>query len=246
MLSIAGSLGFIVITDLYYCLSGREEHLSFTSKIIVYGFVILLTLGTLLIYLTEPLVREEGGNALLRSFFASMTAMTTVGFNTISTGDMRMPVLLVVIFLMYVGASPSGTAGGIKITTFTAMLAVLRSRLTGSKSITFLGRAIPWERLYVATSAFILYTSLIFLFSILLSYTETGADYESILFETASALGTVGLSMGLTGSLTAAGKGLLILIMFIGRVGVLTFGFALLEREQRSGIPDPREDDLAV
>lgn len=246
VLAIAGSLGFIVITDLYLRLSGRERHLSFTTKIVVVGFTVLVAAGTGLIYFTEPIVRGGDGHALLKSFFAAMSAITTVGFNSVPTGAMRAPVLLVVILLMYIGASPSGTAGGMKITTLTAMIAVLKSHLRGSKQITFLGRRIPTERLYVATSTFILYTSLIFLFSIILSYTETGALYEHVLFETASALGTVGLSSGLTGVLTTAGKVILIAVMFIGRVGVLTFGFALLARKQREGMDEPLDDDLAV
>ncbi len=248
VLAIAGSLGFIVITDLWYRLSGRTRSVSFTTKIIFYGFLVLLTLGTALMYFTEPLVHESGDDALMKSFFAAMTAMTTVGFNTISTGSLREPLLLVTIFLMYVGASPSGTAGGMKITTLTAMLAVLKSRLFGEKQVTFLRRRIPFERLYVATSTFMLYTSLVFVFSLLLTYSEPGVAYDRVLFEVASALGTVGLSTGVTGALSPVGKVLLILLMFIGRVGVLTFGFALLERRRAAGVAEDQHlvDDLAV
>jgi trk system potassium uptake protein TrkH len=247
VLAISGSLGFIVITDLWYRLSGRTKSISFTTKIVIYGFLVMLTLGTTLLYTTEPLVHATGKGALMKSFFASMTAMTTVGFNTISTGSLRVPLLLLTVFLMYVGASPSGTAGGMKITTLTAMISVLKSRLFGEKQVTFFNRRIPYERLYVATSTFILYTSLIFIFSFLISYFEPFA-YERILFEVASALGTVGLSTGITGDLGAAGKLLIIVLMFIGRVGVLTFGFALLERRRTAGRPEDRhvEDDLAV
>ena len=248
VLAIAGSLGFIVITDLWYRLSGRTRSVSFTTKIIFYGFLVLLSLGTALIYFTEPLVHDAGNDALMKSFFAAMTAMTTVGFNTISTGGLREPLLLVTIFLMYVGASPSGTAGGMKITTLTAMIAVLKSRLFGEKNVTFFHRRIPFERLYVATSTFMLYTSLVFVFSLLLTYSEPGVAYDRVLFEVASALGTVGLSTGITGDLSSVGKVLIILLMFIGRVGVLTFGFALLERRRAAGVVEDKHlvDDLAV
>lgn len=244
VLAIAGSLGFIVITDLWYRLTGKSKALSFTTKIVVFGFVILLGMGTAIIYFSSPLV-ADGGHALLKSFFQSMTAMTTVGFNTIDTGALRTPVLLLVVFLMYVGASPSGTAGGLKITTLTAVLSILKSRLLGEKHITFLNRKIPFERLYVATSTFILYTSLIFLFSFLMSFTEQDSSFENILFEVASALGTVGLSTGLTGTLTLGGKLLITLLMFIGRVGVLTFGFTLLAY-RRGETVEAQKDDLAV
>lgn len=173
-----------------------------------------------------------------------MSAMTTVGFNTVPIGDFSLPILLLLTFLMYIGASPSGTAGGMKITTLTAMLAILKSRLLGQKKITFLNRLIPFERIYVATSTFMLYTSLIFLFSFLLSYTEN-FSFDKILFEAASALGTVGLSTGITGDLSSLGKILIIMIMFIGRVGVLTFGFALL-KQKHNYLNKIKEDDLAV
>lgn len=244
VLAIAGSLGFIVITDLWYRISGKSKNISFTSKIIIYGFLVLLLGGTLITYFTEPLVFQNGGNPLMKSFFLAMTAMTTVGLNTISTSGLSLPILLLVVFLMYVGASPSGTAGGMKITTLTAMIAVLKSRMLGQKKITFLQRRIPFERLYVATSTFILYTSLIFFFSFLMTFSEK-ATFETILFEVASALGTVGLSAGITGDLSEIGKVIIILLMFIGRVGVLTFGFALLARKNNR-TQEHVTDDLAV
>lgn len=243
ILAIAGSLGFIVITDLWYRISRKSDGLSFTTKIITYGFVFLLLVGTALVYFLEPSVQGTRAQ-LAQSFFQAMTAMTTVGFNTIPTGGLSLPILLFVIFLMYIGASPSGTAGGLKITTLTAMLSILKSRLFGQKKITFLNRTIPFERLYVASSTFILYTSLIFLFTFLLAFTED-FGFQEILFEVASSLGTVGLSTGITSELSEAGKILIIILMFIGRVGVLTFGFALLERKV-SDDEAAIEDDLAV
>ena len=244
ILAISGSLGFIVITDLWYRISGKSKEISFTTKIIIYGFLFLLILGTLLIYSSESLSILGSSNTLMTSFFQAMSAMTTVGFNTIAIGEFSLPILLLITFLMYIGASPSGTAGGMKITTLTAMLAILKSRLFGQTKITFLNRLIPFERIYVATSTFMLYTSLIFLFSFLLSYFEK-FSFESILFEVASALGTVGLSTGITGDLSNIGKILIIILMFIGRVGVLTFGFALLQQKNK-GIKKIKLDDLAV
>lgn len=244
VLAIAGSLGFILITDLWYRISGRSSQLTFTSKIVLYGFCILLIGGTSMFYFTEPLVHSGNNSSLMSSFFLAMTSMTTVGFNTIPTGSLALPLLLLVIFLMYIGASPSGTAGGMKITTLTAVISILKSRLFGQRSVTFLNRKIPFERLYVATSTFTLYTSLIFFFTFLLSFTET-FPFEEILFEVASALGTVGLSTGITGDLSSAGKVFIVILMFIGRVGVLTFGFALLARKNEDR-REVHEDDLAV
>lgn len=244
VLAISGSLGFIVITDMWYRIRGKSKEISFTTKIIIYGFLFLLFLGTFLIYTTESSPIIGSNSPLMTSFFQAMSAMTTVGFNTIPIGELSLPILLLITFLMYIGASPSGTAGGMKITTLTAMLSILKSRLFGQKKITFLNRLIPFERIYVATSTFMLYTSLIFLFSFLLSYVET-FSFESILFEVASALGTVGLSTGITGDLSNIGKILIIILMFIGRVGVLTFGFALLQQKENNS-KKIRTDDLAV
>lgn len=243
-LAIAGSLGFIVITDLWYRITGKSKEISFTTKIILYGFIFLLVIGTFIIYTTENATIISHESPIMISFFQTMSAMTTVGFNTIPIGDFSLSILLLITFLMYIGASPSGSAGGMKITTLTAMLSVLKSRLLGQKKITFLNRLIPFERIYVATSTFMLYTSLIFLFSFLLSYTEA-FSFEKILFEVASALGTVGLSTGITAELSNLGKLFIIILMFIGRVGVLTFGFALLKQKRRN-LNKIKEDDLAV
>ncbi|MDO6759169.1 potassium transporter TrkG [Tamlana sp. 2_MG-2023] len=244
ILSVAGSIGFIVITDIWYRITGRTKETTFTTKIIVYGFLILLFLGTMLIYTSESTSLLGTNHTILTSFFQAMSAMTTVGFNTIHIGNFSLPILLFVIFLMYIGASPSGTAGGMKITTLTAMIAIVKSRLLAQKKITFLNRIIPFERIYVATSTFILYTSLIFLFSFLLAYTDD-FTFIQILFEVASALGTVGLSTGITADLSVLGKAMIIILMFIGRVGVLTFGFALLRQKQKESLKI-RHDDLAV
>lgn len=245
VLAICGSLGFIVVTDLWGRLTKKTKSITFTSKIIVYGFLCLLSIGTILVYVYEPIVQPLNlQDKLLASFFQAMTAMTTVGFNTISTGNLSLPMLLLVTFLMFIGASPSGTAGGLKITTFTAILSIIKSRLRGDKNITFLNRSIPFERLYVATSTFIFYTTLIFLATFLLTFSES-STFQNLLFEVASSLGTVGLSTGITGDLSNFGKIIIILLMFIGRVGVLTFGFALLARKNKAD-ENTLEDDLAV
>lgn len=244
ILAISGSLGFIVITDLWNRITGKSKKITFTTKMIFYSFIILLSVGTIIIYFSEPATHLNGERSLLTSFFQTMTAMTTVGFNTIDTGALSKPIIMLLIFLMYLGASPSGTAGGMKITTLIAMISILWSRLTGKKKIHFMKRKIPFERLYVATSTFILYTSLVFFMTFLLCFIEQHS-LDKILFEVASALGTVGLSTGITGDLSELGKIIITLIMFIGRVGVLTFGFALLSRKIQED-QDLIEDDLAV
>lgn len=243
-LSLLGSLGFIVFTDIWYRLSRKSKAITFTTKVIVLVLLVLLLLGTLIFYINETRTMASPGKRLLISFFQTMTALTTVGFNTIPIGDLPLSLLLVVILLMFVGASPSGTGGGLKSTTLTAILAIMWCRFRGFKRVTFLGRTIPFARLYIATSSFIFYSGMIFFITLLLSFTENFSLIQ-ILFETASALGTVGLSMGITADLTVWGKLLLIVTMFVGRVGVLTFGLSILAK-RKGDEPHKKIEDLAV
>lgn len=244
VLAICGSLGFIVVTDLWNRISGKTKHITFTTKIIFGVIITLLTLGTIMIYFFEPSVNQLGDYKLMASFFQSMTALTTVGFNTVPIGRFSLSVMLIIVFLMYVGASPSGTGGGLKSTTLTALIAIMWSRIRNNRQVTFLGKVIPVERLSAATSIFILYASVIFISTFLLTLSED-FPLDQILFETTSAIGTVGLSTGITGSLSAFGKVVIILVMFAGRLGLLTFGLAILARkEQLKPIND--EGDLAI
>jgi trk system potassium uptake protein TrkH len=244
VLSICGSLGFIVVTDFWNKLSGKTKAITFTTKIILGVTTLLIGLGTLMIYFFEPTVIHLAEDKLMISFFQSMTALTTVGFNTVPIGNFSLSILLLVIFLMYVGASPSGTGGGMKSTTLTALIAIMWSRIRNNKQVTFLGKSIPLERLYVATSVFMLYASVLFLSTFLLAMTEDFPLHQ-ILFETTSAIGTVGLSTGITGALSEWGKVVIIIVMFVGRLGVLTFGLAILAR--RNEIKTKADEaDLAV
>ncbi|CAN0590292.1 unnamed protein product, partial [Ectocarpus sp. 12 AP-2014] len=246
LLAISGSMGFIVVTDLYLFLKNRKHQLSFTTKIIFYGFLLLLTLGTVLLYFTEPtLFSLSAKERFMAAFFQSMSAMTTVGFNTVDFSAFSPAILLIIIFLMYVGASPSGTAGGIKITTLSAILAIMKSGLQGKKTVTFMHRKIPSERLKIAISTFIFYTLLLVLGTLLVCYTNN-FKFENILFEVASALGTVGLSTGITGDLDNFGKIILSILMFIGRLGVLTFGLALWYKKSKNKYNVVSEEDLAI
>ena len=246
MLAICGSMGFIVVTDIFLWIKNKSHQLSFTTKIIFYGFIILLVMGTVLLYFTEPSLSIINENErLMASFFQAMSAMTTVGFNTVDIGLFSQAILMVTIFLMYVGASPSGTAGGIKITTLTAVLAIMKSGLQGKKTVTFMHRKIPVERLQIAISTFIFYTLLLVLGTLLVCYTNN-FKFENILFEVASALGTVGLSTGITGDLDNFGKIILSILMFIGRLGVLTFGLALWYKKSKNKYNVVSEEDLAI
>jgi len=229
-LSICGSLGFIVVTDFWNRLTRKSKEITYTTKTIFGVMLLLLISGTLILYFCEPSIRDVE-DRLMAAFFQTMTALTTVGFNTVPIGSFSTGILMVIIFLMNVGASPSGTGGGMKSTTFTAIIAIIWNRLRNNLRVTFFGKTIPIERLYVATSVFILYSSVIFFSSLFLSVTEN-FPLDQILFEVSSALGTVGLSTGITGGLSSIGKLIVIFVMFIGRLGILTFGLAILAKRE--------------
>ena len=243
-LSYLGAMGFIVCVDFWRMLRGKIREMTLTSKIILWTTFWLSAGGTALIFLTEPSIRRMPvDERLLAAFFQAMTAMTTVGFNTIPTGGLAKASVLLVVLLMVIGASPSGTGGGIKSTTFSAVLGVMRSAMHGEKEVRFWGRPIPLERIWMACASLGFYLSALLIGTYLLELTER-APFEKIIFEAASALGTVGLSMGITGELTHLGKIIVAALMFCGRVGPLTFGAALFCR--RGGGPEEKDAGWGV
>jgi len=244
-LAYAGAIGFIVVLDLARRVRRRSAEITLTSRIILWSTLWLSVAGTVLILFTEPSIAELPlSDRLLAASFQAMTAITTVGFNTIPISGLARPTLLFVTLLMVIGASPSGTGGGLKSTTFTAILGAMRTALRGGGDVRFWGRIVPPDRVLTAVASLGFYCAALFAGTWLLELTES-FEPDRILFEAASALGTVGLSTGITADLTAAGKCIVIALMFCGRLGPLTFGIALF----RSGRPQPpgaRTEDLAV
>jgi len=240
ILSIVGAMGFLIVWDIWRSLTTRSFSLSFTSKVIIRITAAFLAVGTAIIFVAEPgIAGLPPGERLLAAFFQTMTATTTVGFNTHPIGTLAPAILVLLYFLMAIGASPSGTGGGLKTTTFAAMLGLVRSMLRRRPEITFFVRPIAPARLHVAMASAAYFVMMLTPAVFVLCLLETGADFEAILFEAISAVGTVGLSMGVTGSLTDLGKITIILLMVAGRVGILTFGIALASRDEKT---DVRED----
>lgn len=231
-LSYLGAIGFIVMVDIWHSLTGQRRHLHFASKVIVEITIWFSVLGTALFFILEPSIQSfPQWEKLLASFFQVMTAGTTVGFNTIPISSLSASVIMLLYFLMIFGASPSGTGGGLKSTTLAALWGLMRSTLKGRDKVRYQKREISPERLQMATASFVFYMGVLFIAMIFLLATEAGG-FEAILFEAISALGTVGLSMGITGDLTNIGKLIIILLMFMGRVGILTFGIAVSMRDE--------------
>lgn len=237
-LSICGAVGFIVWVDLWENLTNRRQRLRFTSRVILLVTFWFLVVGTAILFLVEPaLAHLPADERLLAAFFQTMTASTTVGFDTVPVGGMVSSSIVLLYFLMFFGASPAGTGGGLKSTTFSALWGIVRSTLKGRERVTMWSREIPLERLRIATASLIYYSAIAAVGIFLLCLTEP-ANFEALLFEALSALGTVGLSMGVTAGLTHLGKLTIIALMAIGRVGVITFGLAISLR-------DPTAEELA-
>jgi trk system potassium uptake protein TrkH len=243
-LSYLGAIGFIVMVDVWHLLTGKSRYLHFASKVILEITFWFSLVGTILFFVMEPSIQAlPNWERLLASFFQVMTAGTTVGFNTIPIGALSASIIMFLYMLMIFGASPSGTGGGLKSTTLAALIGLMRSVLKGRDKIRYQKREISSDRLQLATAAFTFYMGVLFLAMILLLLTEEAA-LEIIVFEAISALGTVGLSMGLTGDLTNLGKLIIIVLMFMGRVGILTFGIAVSTHDETR--EEEKDNDLVL
>jgi trk system potassium uptake protein TrkH len=244
ILSYLGAVGFIVFVDGWRRLIGKTDRLILTSRIILVTTAWLSIGATFLFFVAEPSIQSlPPYERLIAACFQVMASITTVGFNTLSIGQLSHASLLLIILLMVIGASPAGTGGGLKTTTFTALFGVIRSSILGRKHVTFWNKEIPEERVRVAIASLGFYAGALILGCYLLALTES-VPFEGLLFEAASALGTVGLSTGITGDLTPIGKLIIIGLMFIGRLSPLVFGIALFFP---SGSGDEHgKEDLAV
>ena len=241
LLSLAGAMGFIVVTDMFNRLLRRTQEFSYTSKIIVVFTLGALLMASFILLLTNP------GLTPAAALFQATAALTTAGFNTVPMASLSACSLLLVMALMSVGGSPSGTGGGIKTTAATCLLAIVSSHLLGRKHITFLGRQIPLFRLYMATSTSIFYGFMLFLTVFLLTWSERSLPFFDLLFEAAAALSTGGIDTSTTALLSPVGKLIIIGAMLVGRVGVITFGMALLKHHGTDDAEEvPEREDLAV
>ncbi|MDX9701951.1 MAG: potassium transporter TrkG [Candidatus Auribacterota bacterium] len=244
ILSIMGAMGFIVCVDIWRLIRGKVRHMTLTTKVIISMTLWLLIIGGSLMFLTE---NYGGGlspeNKILLSLFQSMTALTTVGFNTVTISTLSKSAIMLICILMIIGASPSGTGGGLKTTTFSAIWGLMRSTIKGDRDVRIFGAIVPEDRVKTAVATFSFYTFTLIAGTYILTMTENGMFIE-IFFEAASALGTVGLSMGITSALTVLGKLIVIMLMYIGRVGPLTFGMALYVKSEL--IFDNEKTDLAI
>ncbi|MBL7108224.1 MAG: potassium transporter Trk [Candidatus Cloacimonetes bacterium] len=247
-LIICGGIGFAVLLDTKNVIfrKKRLKNLSLHSKIVLTFTIFLIVVSAIFIFIFEynnffhKLPLKDG---ILASIFQSVTTRTA-GFNTINIGEIGSATALLMIVLMFIGASPGSTGGGLKTTTFAILVLSVWSIIRGRDDVEIFHRTIPQKvtRKIMALAAISL-TILISL--ILVLCLSENAPFKHIIFEAFSAFGTVGLSMGLTPNLTGIGKIAVILLMYLGRVGPLTIAFALGERRKKVRYRYT-EEDIAI
>ncbi|MCC6385187.1 MAG: ATPase [Bacteroidia bacterium] len=233
-----GSLGFYPIQDIFGIENMRQrmrlpwKGLKISTRVCLYMALFLSIGGALGFYLLESdntILTDKPFERIITSLFQSVSSRTT-GLNSIDFGMAHNSTLLLIIFLMFVGASPGSTGGGIKTTTFTLIMLSAYSTVRGKRNIELFKRTISWELLNKAFSIFLFFISCIFLGTFLLSITDPQFRVIQLLFEQVSAMCTVGMSTGITPDLSNAGKLIIICTMFIGRIGPLTLAFALSKK----------------
>ncbi|MEK4346005.1 TrkH family potassium uptake protein [Paenibacillus sp. FSL P4-0184] len=227
-LIVSGGIGFIVMSDLVEFRVKRK--LSLHSKVVLSTTAGLILIGALVIFIFEFTNQRTLGNLnfggkILSAFFQSVSPRTA-GANTVDIAGLRQASQFFMVILMFIGASPGSTGGGVKTTTFTIMIGAVIAMLRGREDVVLFRYRLAQERIYKALTLTLLALLLVLTVSMLLSTTED-SNFLAILFETTSAFATVGLTMGLTPELSVFGKILICLTMFAGRLGPLTLVYAL-------------------
>ncbi len=271
LLVIFGGIGFIVFLELYQfgrskvrsildTFRGRRQasylseapfRFSIHSKIVITVTIILIVGGALVIGVLEYNNVGKGMSVkerVLTSLFQAVTPRTA-GFNTIDTGALTDATLVIITFLMFIGASPGSTGGGIKTSTFAVLMGMIRSTMSKKQRVTFFRRSVSTLVQSEAVTLTFLAAGVVIVGSMLLQIAETAASsstghgkFLELMFETVSAFGTVGLSANVTPTLSTFSKYVLIAEMFIGRLGPLTLAVVLSRRKRGTEIvfPDGR------
>jgi trk system potassium uptake protein TrkH len=227
-LIVLGGIGFIVMSDL---LDYRKvKRLSLHSKVVLSTTGVLILTGAVVMYVfefsnTKTLGSLNWSGKIWASLFQSVTPRTA-GANTVDIGAMRQASQFFMIILMFIGASPGSTGGGIKTTTFMTLIGAIVAMIRGKEDIVLFHYRLGKDRILKAITLTMIALFLVIFVAMILSTTESH-PFLMILFEVTSAFGTVGLTMGLTTDLTMVGKILISLTMFAGRLGPITLAYAL-------------------
>ncbi|WKE64872.1 TrkH family potassium uptake protein [Gallaecimonas kandeliae] len=229
ILFMTGGIGFAVLSELGQ--KRRFKGLGLHTRVMLLGTAVLSLGGMALFLLAEwenpaTLGHLSLGGKLWAAWFQSVTTRTA-GFNTVDMAGLTPASVMLFLLLMLIGAGPGSTASGIKVTTFAVLIAATRAFLMRRPQTKVLNRAVPAVLVFKALAVTLLSLMLIFLALFVLSVSDGDKPFMDLCFEAVSAFGTVGLSRGITPELSELGKGVLMVLMFLGRVGPLTLGFLL-------------------
>ena len=226
-LVIIGGLGFMVTSEIYY--KRHFKSISTHSKLVLFTNAGLILVGALGFFILESLKggvlnNETIGDGVLISFFQSVSARTA-GFYSADLSKINDSTAILLISLMFIGGSPGSTAGGIKTTTFVVLILAVISVIKNEKEPIVFKRRISDDTIKKALSIFVISLSIVIFVSFVIAAIEDFA-FIDILYETASALGTVGATLGITDKLSAASKILITLCMYLGRIGPMTMALS--------------------
>ncbi len=242
VLIILGGISFLVISDIVS--RRRWRRLSLDSKIVLTATALLLIFGFILVLLTESGDPDTLGfmsvpQRFVNAFFQSVTARTA-GFSTINVANLADYALFFTMLFMFVGAASGSTAGGVKVNTFGIVVATMWSSLRGREYAGAFRRRFSPPQIHRALTVIMVSLTFISVIVFILTITED-FRFLNLLFETISAFGTVGLSTGITPDLSVAGRLVVTLTMFVGRLGPLTLAMALIQRQKTTAYNYPEE-----
>ncbi len=240
---ILGGLGFPVIMQLRKEFR-RPLHWSMNTKLVLWGTVVLLVGGT--VYITaiewnnpDTIGGMDPWGRILTGFFQSVQTRTA-GFNSVDIGALRDETWLGMDVLMFIGGGPAGTAGGIKVTTFAVLFFIMMTELRGEGAVNIFGKRLSRAVHRQAITVVLIAVAAVVAGAVLLMLL-TGENLDRALFETISAFATVGLSTGITADLPETAQLVLVVLMFLGRLGPLTLGSAIALRDRRILYELPKE-----
>lgn len=242
LLIILGGLGFFVIIEVTNLRAKKK--LSLHTKVVLLMTILLLVISTAVIFFLErfnpdSLAGRPLGEQILASYFQGVVTRTA-GFNSVDIASLSDPTHLFMMLMMYIGAAPSSTGGGIKVTTFAMLVLAALMVIRGQNQINFFKRRIAFDVVNKAVSIAMISVGIIFTGTFILSIFEP-FPVKELMYETISAFATVGLSLGITFELTDISKVVLSIIMFIGRIGPLTMFFALSNQKTEQRVKYPEE-----
>lgn len=246
-LIIVGGLGFPVWHEIY--VNKRLKRMSLHSKVALLTTVTLIVLGTILIFLFEYNNLGTMGSMnikdkLLSSFFSSVS-LRTAGYSSISVRDMTMAGIFLTTILMFIGGSPGSTAGGIKTTTLATILFTIVSFIKGKDDTEIFKKRVAKDSVHKAFIVSILGFILVTVVTMILSLTEKGVSFQYLLYEATSAFGTTGLTLGLTTELSFIGKCIILITMYLGRLGPIMVVLSVARNTKANPIKYP-EDKILI